>query len=74
MPSTNLKFQTRTGYRGRNGTGYCEGLNIWPTVEGTVVEITPITSKGVRSNACVLQVPASDIPALIEALSAAVKP
>ena len=67
----NIKHQRPSAYIGRNGVANMHGIELFrsKTGDGENVTISPINRNG-ATNSCWIEIPAEDIPKLIDALLA----
>jgi len=76
MSQINWEKDAQVGFTGRNGVGFCCGVNVTLLnySESCVsrVMLAPITSQG-KLGRCDIDIPIKDVPALIKLLKAAVK-
>lgn len=68
---TQIKFSQTVSFTGRNGCFKSIGLDLFQAKQ--ILSLAPITTKNEIGN-CSIEIPISDIPALIEELQKLVKP
>jgi hypothetical protein len=68
-----IHFSSMTGFTGRNGTGKCSGIEVFPLETQPDILITPLTSRGELAR-CDFRIPKCDAHKVAEALIRASQP